>query len=379
MQDSPLPSELTSSIGAKLIKVTAGSFQMGSPEEEEGHRQSEPLREETLTHDYYLGQTPVTQEQYEAVTGENRSHHRESGKDAPVEYVWRDHAIDYYKKLTELDRQAGVLPADWEYRLPMEAEWEFACRAGNQSAWYGEPDAIAWFYDNSGDVTHSVCQKQPNDWGFYDMLGNVWELCEDVIHAGQGWHAVRGGSFFNSAHSCRSASRHWYGGGRYVGFRLFAGPVGVACSPAEASFAVDGLEPKQTSRGIYDAMDADDVEMAKRILTEDKSQLEAVDLIPPPIHYAIYDNKPQFVDVLLDHGANMERTEPDHQSRPLTTAVVHQRHEIIRLLIDRGASTEGCMSLAQRGLAGEFEVWDDLEPAETYQATVDLLQELGVQ
>lgn len=378
MQDHTLPSEFTSSTGAKLIKVNAGSFQMGSPEDEEGHRQSEPLREVTLTHDYYLGQTPVTQSQYEAVTGKNPADCPQAGPNAPVENIHRALAIDYCQQLTERDRQAGVLPTDWEYRLPTEAEWEFACRAGNQNAWYGEPDSIAWFYDNSSDKPHPVYQKQPNDWGFHDMLGQVWELCEDLIHVGQGWHAVRGGSFFNSALSCRAASRHWYYCGRYVGFRLFAGPVGVACSPAEASFALDGLEPKKTSRGIYDAMDADDIELGKRCLMEDKQQVEWVDLIPPPIHYAICDDKRQFVELLLDHGADIERREPDYSSRPLTFAVVHQRHDIIRLLIERGASTEETMSLAQRGLAGEFEDYDDLQPAATYQATIDLLRELGV-
>ena len=104
----------------------------------------------------------------------------------------------------------------------MEAEWEFACRAGNQAAWYGKPDSIAWFYDNSGDVPHPVCQKQPNDWGFYDLLGNVWELCQDWYDAGyyqaelavdpigapSGTHRViRGGSWFNDPSQCRSAYR----------------------------------------------------------------------------------------------------------------------------------------------------------------------------
>lgn len=379
MHDVPLPSQFTSSIGALLIKVSAGSFQMGSPEEEEGHRQSEPLRDVTLTHDFYLGQTPVTQEQYQKLTGKNPSYCPEAGKDAPVESINRDRAIEFCRQLTERDREANVLPAGWEYRLPTEAAWEFACRAGNQFAWYGEPDEIAWFYENSGDVPHAVCEKLPNEWGFYDMLGNVWELCDDLIHAGHGLHAARGGSFFNSANSCRAASRQWYGGGRYVGFRLFAGPVGIDCSPAEASFPLDDLKPKQTSRGIYDAMDADSVESARKILKEDKSQLEAVDLIPPPIHYAIYHDKPQFVVVLLNHGADIERRDPDFASRPLTYAVVHQRHEIIRLLISRGASTEDCMSLAMRGLDGEFEVYDDLQPAETYQGTIELLRQLGVE
>ena len=143
-----MPTELVSSIGAKLIKVTAGSFQMGSPEEEEGHRQSEPLREVTLLHDYYLGQTPVTQGQFEALTGENPADCPDAGKDAPVECINRNRAIAFCEKLTQQDREAGVLPSDWEYRLPMEAEWEFACRAGNQSACYGEPNEVAWFYDN---------------------------------------------------------------------------------------------------------------------------------------------------------------------------------------------------------------------------------------
>ena len=73
----------------------------------------------------------------------------------------------------------------------MEAEWEFACRAGNQAAWYGDPETIAWFYENSSDRPHPVAEKLPNDWGFHDMLGNVWELCEDVIHAGNQWREYR--------------------------------------------------------------------------------------------------------------------------------------------------------------------------------------------
>ena len=379
MNGPSLPATLISTVGARLIRVSAGDFLMGSSETENGHRPSEPLRPVTLTHDYYLGQTAVTQEQYATVAGTNPSYCPEAGPSAPVECVNRSKAMEFCEQLTLRDRDAAVLPANWEYRLPAEAEWEFACRAGSQTPWYGPPDDIAWFFDNSQGQPHPVCRKQPNAWGFHDMLGNVWELCDDIIHEGQSLHAVRGGSFFNSALSCRSASRHCYNGGRYVGFRLMAGPVDISCSPASARFSIDRLPPRKISRGIYDAIDADDPAAASNVLAEDKSQLEAVDLIPPPLHYAIYHNKPRFVQILLDHGAAIERRDPDFAATPLSYSVVHQRHKIIRMLVERGAQTENMVRLAERGRDGEFEVYEDLLPSTTYQATIDLLKELGVE
>jgi len=111
-----------------MIKVPAGSFVMGSPESEAGHRVWERQREVTFEYDFFLGQTPVTQAQYESVTGTNPTDH-DRNPDAPINSVWWEPAEKFCEKLTTLDREAGVLPDDWEYRLPTEAEWEYTCRA----------------------------------------------------------------------------------------------------------------------------------------------------------------------------------------------------------------------------------------------------------
>src|SRR5688572_20476447 len=125
MSKSPA-SEFKSSCGAVMIRVPAGSFIMGSPESEVGHEVWERQREVTIANDVYLGKTPVTQAQYEAVTGENPTGH-ERIADAPVDTVSPEQATEYCRKLTQLDRETGVLPDGWEYRLPTEAEWEYAC------------------------------------------------------------------------------------------------------------------------------------------------------------------------------------------------------------------------------------------------------------
>lgn len=144
----PPASELKSSTGGVMIRVPAGSFTMGSPEAEDDRRAWERQREVTLGNDFYLGKTPVTQEQYVAVTGTNPACHEKIG-DAPVDSVTWDQAKEFCQRLTRLDRGAGVLTHDWEYRLPTEAEWEYACRAGSPEARYGEPLDVAWYRDNA--------------------------------------------------------------------------------------------------------------------------------------------------------------------------------------------------------------------------------------
>ena len=144
-----LPSEFTSSIGVIMIKVTAGPFMMGSAESEEGHRYWEQQREVILTRDFYLGRAPMTQSQYEMATGENPTDHPDADKDAPVDSVNCHQANEFCRRLTDIDHEAGVLRDDWVYRLPTEAEWEYACRAGNPDARYGHPASVAWYYDNA--------------------------------------------------------------------------------------------------------------------------------------------------------------------------------------------------------------------------------------
>jgi formylglycine-generating enzyme len=200
--------ELTSSSGVRLILVAPGSFIMGSPLDEVGRAYWEVEREVTLPYEFYLGATPVTQRQYERIIpcppyavaswAEKRSADDSTARDAPVDSVgWRG-ATEFCAKLTQIDRDAGILNQDWEYRLPTETEWEYACRAATSGPTYGPLDSIAWHLGNSDDRPHPVGEKAPNPWGFYDMLGNVWELCQDWYSEKSQLRSGRGGSYFNT-------------------------------------------------------------------------------------------------------------------------------------------------------------------------------------
>jgi hypothetical protein len=364
-------SELTSSSGVRLIQVTPGSFIMGSPENEMGRAYGEREREVTVPHEFFLGATPVTQIQYERVTGKNPTDHQ-LAEDAPADSIGWQRATDYCAKLTQIDRDAGILSKDWEYRLPTETEWEYACRAGTSGATYGPLDSIAWHFGNSDQRPHPVGQKAPNPWGFYDMLGNLWEVCQDWYSRKRQLRAGRGGSYFNTKKSCRAAARSFYAwGGRYSGFRVAAAPVRPydLCPPIE-DHPAPTAEPS-----LWDALEARDYALAERIIADDPDQLEGVDWVPPSLHACIYEDKPEVFQWLLDHGANMELPEQDYGSPPLRTAIIHRHKEIIRILVERGADTTGAMQIAERGLAGAFE---DLPPAEAYREIIGLLRQLGV-
>jgi formylglycine-generating enzyme required for sulfatase activity len=167
----------------------------------------------------------------------------------PIDKVnWHD-AREYCSRFTETERRAGRLPEGFAYRLPTEAEWEYACRAGTTSPFSHGDDPKgtgltdhAWFLQNSDSASHPVGSLKPNAWGLYDMHGNVWEWCEDVGHdaypggtvtnftgSGQGWLRVaRGGSWLYDSYFCRSANRDTYGPNNRcndVGFRVVLAPV----------------------------------------------------------------------------------------------------------------------------------------------------------
>jgi formylglycine-generating enzyme required for sulfatase activity len=223
LQAQDAPKEITNSIGMNLVLIPRGTFMMGSPESENKRDKNESQHEVTISRDYYLGVTEVTQAQYEKVMGTNPSspYRPKDSSMYPVEQVsWFD-AVDFCKRLSELpeEKKAGRV-----YRLPTEAEWEYACRAGSKTAFsFGDdPELLgeyAWFKKNSNEP-HPVREKKPNAWGLYDMLGNVWELCSDwsgdypkgptidPMGASEGrYRALRGGAFYTSTDICRSAFR----------------------------------------------------------------------------------------------------------------------------------------------------------------------------
>ena len=174
----------------------------------------------TFTRGYWLGQTEVTQGQWQDVIEAVPIPSFFKGSDHPVEQVSWALVKEFCLKIGERERAAGRLPEGYAYTLPTEAQWEYACRAGTTGIYAGELAAMAWYGANSGGKTHPVAQKQPNAWGFYDMHGNVFEWCADWYAAYPGgkvsdpagaasgqFRVGRGGSWSDPAGRCRSALR----------------------------------------------------------------------------------------------------------------------------------------------------------------------------
>jgi len=219
--------------GVKMVFCwcPAGEFLMGSPDSENGRDDEELQHRVRITKGFWMAKTEVTQAQWESVMGNNPS--KFSGSNLPVEQVSWDDCQAFVQRVCA---KTGL-----EIRLPTEAEWEYACRAGSTGPYYGKIDEIAWHSDNSEGKTHPVGTKVPNAWGLYDMSGNVREWCQDWYDsayyassaaedprgpASSDFRVLRGGCWYYAATCCRSASR----GGRLpvsrnsdLGFR-------VACS-----------------------------------------------------------------------------------------------------------------------------------------------------
>jgi formylglycine-generating enzyme required for sulfatase activity len=233
------PKTCANSLGMEFVLIPAGSFLMGSPDSDRKARDNEkPQHKVTISQPFYLGKYEVTQSQWEAVMGSNPSDF--SGRSNPVENVSWEDVQGFIKKLNQ--KEGGN-----KYRLPTEAEWEYAARAGTTSIYSFGDDAgalgrYAWCWGNSGWSTHPVGQKEPNPWGLCDMHGNVYEWVQDWY--GKNYYAespgidprgpssgsyrvFRGGCWINLARNCRSAARdevppgHSSGG---HGFRLAFSP-----------------------------------------------------------------------------------------------------------------------------------------------------------
>ncbi len=200
----------------EMVAIPAGSFEMGSTEnadEQPVHRVNVPA--------FLLGRTEVTQGQWMAVMGNNPSYFKQCGMNCPVENINSNDAQEFARRLSQ---KTGK-----NYRLPSEAEWEYAARAGSSGKWsFGDDEsqlgAYAWYSRNSKSTTHIVAQKRPNAFGLYDMHGNVWEWVQDVWHDnyrgapsdGSAWvnggdherRVLRGGAWYFGPRDLRSAYRN---------------------------------------------------------------------------------------------------------------------------------------------------------------------------
>jgi formylglycine-generating enzyme required for sulfatase activity len=217
----PFTEKLPKRVTLEMVGLPAGQFLMGSPDSDPDAKSEEKPQHQVKVNSFAIGKYPVTQAQYEAVMGKNPSWFQNNPQN-PVEKVsWND-AQAFCQKLSQITGKT--------YRLPTEAEWEYACRAGTTTRYYFGDDAnqlgdYAWYGGNSQNTTHPVGQKKPNAWGLYDMSGNVWEWCEDNGHDsyenapkdGSAWltnyndyQILRGGSWVKHPGFCRSASRNIY-------------------------------------------------------------------------------------------------------------------------------------------------------------------------
>ncbi len=234
--------DLGNGVFIDMVAIPEGKFQMGTPDSEPNRQSNESPQHQVTVPSFYLAKYPITQAQYKAIMAQNPSHFQ--GSDLPVEMVSWNNAVEFCQKLAQNTKQA--------YRLPSEAEWEYACRAGTTTPFHFGDTITTDLANYNGDYTYGNGPKgefrqkttpvgsfPPNAWGLYDMHGNVWEWCQDVWHGnydnaptdGTAWETggnpnirvLRGGSWGNFPRNCRSGQRRgndW--GDRYYnyGFRV---------------------------------------------------------------------------------------------------------------------------------------------------------------
>jgi len=208
-------------LNLNFVSISGGEFLMGSLPGDIDHYFREGYMHRVIVNSFQMMTTQVTQAQWKAVMGIDPSFFK--GDDRPVERVTWNDCQEFIRELNKLDPGKG-------YRLPTEAEWEYACHAGTVTRYNtgnseSDLDRAGWYDGNSGNTTHPVAQKLPNAWGLYDMHGNVWEWCEDDYHErydgaptdGSAWinsprgdaRVLRGGSWLSPYKACQSTRRLW--------------------------------------------------------------------------------------------------------------------------------------------------------------------------
>lgn len=252
--------DLEDSVSIEFIPIPTGSFVMGS---DEGDEDEQPVHPVTFSRPFWMAKTEVTQQQYGQYKAAPKTFKKKDvpmpmGAGLPVAGVsWKD-AMAFCRWMTTQERMMGRLPEGYEYTLPTEAEWEYACRAGSTGNYAGKIDSMGWYSKNSSGRTNPVGEKNPNAWGLYDMHGNVWEWCADnwysnyenmpidgsqrglafdeydvpreqwgeeghtVRYRNTSFRAVRGGSWNYPASACKSSNRYYHSPddkSNYLGFR----------------------------------------------------------------------------------------------------------------------------------------------------------------
>ncbi len=348
--------------GMEFAWIPAGKFMMGSNEE---------LADEQPAHrvhldGFWLGKYEVTQGQWKTVMNENPAYFNK-GDDYPVENVdWGD----TQEFIAALSAQSG-----YHFRLPTEAEWEYACLAGRPRQEYEELGDIAWFNENSNDTTHAVGQKKPNAWGLYDMLGNVWEWCQDWYgnypgapqtnpagsESGSG-RVIRGGSWFVLFLHVRPVNRGSNlpeDRGDYLGFRLAISKdpsihtdnKGSATQLERAvsggsmdvieSLLAKGADINAKNRDGFSALHfaviSNRLEIARFLIAKGANTSAKDDAFSKtPLHYAASQGSKKMVEFLIAKGADIDAKD-QFDYTALHEAIIQGPREIIELLIAKGA------------------------------------------
>ncbi len=350
------PREVRTGTGIRLVRIPAGSFEMGS----NIRKPEQPVHKVTVG-EFWLGATEVTQAQWQAVMGNNPSHFKQAGPDAPVEMVTWNDAQAFVRKLSELDR-------DWTFRLPSEAEWEYACRAGGKAELHGAAQEIAWIRENSGGTTHPVGLKRPNAFGLYDMLGNVPEWIQDSWfedHTGapadgrartggtSPYHSLKGGGWDLPEFFLHAALRDPLDPVHRLGLRVAADPRPVV------ALGETGVRGEQGN--IHEAARAGDLGTVQALVAKSPDLAGASDDGGrTPLHLASAGGHLQVVTYLLSRSVDVDAVD-NTRATALHRAAAAGHDEVARLLVERKANidfqdAEGQTPLSEACIGGHLAV-----------------------